>query len=67
MSEVKAFPYAVVKSAHYETDLGNAERLIKRHGEGIHFVPERGKWFVWNGIHWGLIPLEKFIERQRKR
>lgn len=31
------------------TDLGNAERLAKRHGQDIRYCHPMGKWFVWNG------------------
>lgn len=36
------------------TDLGNAERLIARHGADLHFVPEAGRqqWLIWNGRAW---------------
>jgi putative DNA primase/helicase len=36
----------------FNTDLGNARRLVKRHGKNIHFVPELGKWVVWCGSRW---------------
>jgi putative DNA primase/helicase len=34
------------------TDLGNARRFVKRHGENVRFVPEWQKWIVWNGFRW---------------
>lgn len=33
------------------TDLGNAERMIARHGERLKFVEEWG-WVAWTGTHW---------------
>jgi hypothetical protein len=33
------------------TDLGNARRLIKRHGQDLRFVRRSG-WFVWAGKRW---------------
>jgi putative DNA primase/helicase len=36
------------------TDLGNARRFIKRHGKSIRFIPEWGKWIVWNGSRWDI-------------
>jgi putative DNA primase/helicase len=30
------------------TDLGNARRLVHRHGNNIRFIAEWGKWMVWN-------------------
>jgi putative DNA primase/helicase len=34
------------------TDLGNARRFVKRHGENVRFVPEWQKWIVWNESWW---------------
>lgn len=34
------------------TDLGNAERLVNRHGENIHYSEERKKWLIWQGKVW---------------
>lgn len=33
------------------TDLGNAQRLVARYGDGLRYVPEWG-WLSWNGAHW---------------
>lgn len=33
------------------TDLGNAERLVARHGEYLRHVPSWG-WLSWNGARW---------------
>ncbi|WP_273378247.1 phage/plasmid primase, P4 family [Symbiobacterium thermophilum] len=34
------------------TDLGNAQRLIFRHGQDLRYVPAWGKWMVWTGKRW---------------
>ncbi len=34
------------------TDLGNAERLVSRYGEILHYCYERKRWLVWNGKVW---------------
>jgi putative DNA primase/helicase len=34
------------------TDLGNAERLVDRHGRDLHYVPDSDTWFVWNDQCW---------------
>jgi putative DNA primase/helicase len=36
------------------TDLGNAERLIRLHGDKIVYIPEYKKWMAWNGSRWML-------------
>lgn len=34
------------------TDLGNAERLVKRHGHEIRYSHQWGAWLVWEGRRW---------------
>lgn len=34
------------------TDLGNAERLARRHGRDLHWCEDWKAWFVWCGTHW---------------
>jgi P4 family phage/plasmid primase-like protien len=34
------------------TDLGNAERLIHRHGQNIRYNNVFGKWYIWDGKRW---------------
>jgi Bifunctional DNA primase/polymerase, N-terminal/Primase C terminal 2 (PriCT-2)/D5 N terminal like len=38
--------------AEFHTDLGNARRLIARHGDDIRFIPEWRNWIVWDGTRW---------------
>jgi len=34
------------------SDLGNANRLIKRYGDRIRYCPQTGKWLVWDDARW---------------
>lgn len=34
------------------TDLGNAERLIYRHGKDLHYIYLWNKWLAWDGKRW---------------
>ena len=34
------------------TDLGNARRLVKRHGTDIRYVHPFKSWFIWDGNFW---------------
>lgn len=34
------------------TDLGNAKRLVRRHGKDLRYCPEWGKWLVYDGRRW---------------
>ncbi len=40
------------KGIDHPTDLGNAKRLVARHGEDIRYVFSWGKWLVWDGHRW---------------
>jgi len=35
------------------TDLGNAERLVRQHGENLRYCHALESWFMWDGAHWG--------------
>ena len=43
---------ARTKKVDFDTDLGNARRLVRRHGKNLRFVPEWGKWIVWKNCRW---------------
>ncbi|KAF1084852.1 hypothetical protein SPSYN_02022 [Sporotomaculum syntrophicum] len=47
------------------TDLGNAKRLVARHGKNIRYCYLWGKWMVWTGTHWQ-IDNTAAIERMAK-
>lgn len=34
------------------TDLGNARRLVRLHGQNIRYVHALGAWFIWTGNRW---------------
>jgi putative DNA primase/helicase len=34
------------------SELGNAKRLVRRHGDNIRYCHEMATWFVWTGNHW---------------
>lgn len=41
----------VLRPEILDSDLANAERLVRMHGEDLRHTPERG-WFTWNGHRW---------------
>jgi putative DNA primase/helicase len=47
------------------TDMGNAKRLVARHGKDIKYCYLWGKWLVWSGTHWE-IDKTAAIERMAK-
>lgn len=41
------------QTAHYErSDLGNARRLVDRHGHDLRHAPQLGTWLAWDGRRW---------------
>ncbi len=36
----------------HTTDLGNARRLVHRHGLDLRYCDPWGKWFTWDGTRW---------------
>lgn len=34
------------------SDLGNAQRLVQRHGDDLRYCYKWGSWLVWNGASW---------------
>lgn len=58
--EVKQIAKSVARYSSHEdlqenknpTDWGNAKRLVARHGNNIRYVPQLGKWLIWDGQRW---------------
>ena len=46
------------------TDLSNAQRLVREHGNDLHYVPDCKEWLVWDGRQYALNSLE--VERRTK-
>ena len=43
------------KLAHlFQTDLGNSERLVARHGHDLRYCFDFGKWLCWDGVRWAI-------------
>jgi len=42
------------KRSYHHTDLGNAQRLVDRHGLNLRYVVEWGKWLVWRDGRWNI-------------
>jgi len=37
---------------HHRTDMGNAERLVARHGHDLRYCHPWAKWLAWDGRRW---------------
>lgn len=60
----------LISSAHPKghfkcTDLGNAERLIHRHGQDIRFCYAMKRWFVWDETRWIMDPGGMIVQRAK--
>jgi putative DNA primase/helicase len=47
------------------TDLGNARRLIKQHGDDLHYCDEWGKWLVWDETRWASDDTHEAVRRAK--
>ena len=50
------------KREHF-TDLGNAHRLIRCHGDDLRFVHEWGRWLCWDGRRWATDSTDEIMRR----
>jgi len=46
-------------------DKGNAERFVAQHKLDARYVPDRGRWLVWNGTFWTDDVVGEVIERAK--
>jgi putative DNA primase/helicase len=44
----------VTLESYHLTDLGNAKRFVRDHGQAVRFCPPRKCWYSWNGKYWEL-------------
>ncbi len=47
------------------TDLGNAERLVQKHGDNIRYSYEKNRWLFWDGSRWTWDPGDKIMQRAK--
>lgn len=43
---------AITAEEAHATDLGNAKRLVERHGADLRYCKARNSWLVWDGRRW---------------
>ncbi len=48
------------------TDLGNARRLVERHGENLRYCSLFGRWLVWDGARWAMDEDGRIVERAKE-
>jgi putative DNA primase/helicase len=52
MSALNEPPAEPRRHVDFHTDLGNAKRLVERHGADIRYIPQWGKWIEWRHDRW---------------
>ena len=54
------------QQSYPHTDLGNAQRLVERHGRDLHYCHPWGKWLVWDGLRWKLDDTGEVMRRAKQ-
>lgn len=49
---------------HY-SDLGNAERLVRLHGDDLRYCHDRKEWLWWDGARWAVDNSEEVVRRAK--
>lgn len=44
------------------TDVDNAKRLVRRHGQDIRYCPQWKRWFIWDGVRWRIDDENRIVE-----
>jgi len=47
------------------TDMGNARRLAKKHGNDIRYCHAQKKWFIWDGKRWKIDSNGEIVRRAK--
>ena len=47
----------------HETDAGNADRLVKQHGDNLKYCHKFNAWYAWDGKCWGKDESEGIVRR----
>ena len=42
------------KRNYHHTDLGNAKRIVDRHGINLRYVVEKDSWLIWHNERWNV-------------
>jgi putative DNA primase/helicase len=63
---VARYPQGTVVTQEPYTELGNAKRFIRQHGQDLRFVQLWKKWLMWDGTRWAVDDTYKVIQRAKE-
>src|SRR5688572_30123684 len=43
-----------IRSKEGQTDIANARRLVRLHGDKLRYCHSWRKWLVWDGVRWSI-------------
>lgn len=49
----------------HRTDMGNARRLVARHGQDMRYVTTWKSWLVWDGTRWRMDDTQEAVRRAK--
>jgi putative DNA primase/helicase len=61
-----SYTYTPRTGQQHQTDLGNAQRLVARHGHDLQHVPHWGKWLVWDETRWAVDETGELEQRAKE-
>ena len=53
------------QKSYPQTDRGNAQRLVERHGRDLRYCHPWGKWLVWDGQRWKIDDTGEVMRRAK--
>ena len=62
---IARYPQSAVVTQEPYTELGNARRFIKQHGQDLRYVSLWKKWLIWDGTRWAVDDTYNVIQRAK--
>jgi P4 family phage/plasmid primase-like protien len=59
-------PVIALTDDFHPTDLGNAERLVKRHGTELRYCHPWNRWLAWDGRRWAIDDTGEITRRAKE-
>jgi putative DNA primase/helicase len=56
---------SAAREPEHPTDLGNAQRLVRLHGQDLRYVHAYERWLVWDGTRWKIDDTAEAVRRAK--